>query len=359
MSNLPKAKLTKMQLVELAAVKAGAQDAQGSVVLKSAVDRSEANVRVQKKSALTTSAAGHTHLLYGVDDAMAGTTSYESTYVAGEPRDHYTGHCHPWLRGEDGAITVGEAMGHTHAIDALSVMLEKSAEGNSTAAPVVSTVTDMDLETLKKQLAAAIAFGALTDAEKAHHNALPEHERETFVGKSATDRAAVVKAAHEVVYTCSDGTVVLKSHGDLALSQAKRADKAIELANVEKAARELTELKKRATETLGMFPGDEGGAVALLKAAEGISDEKLRGEAVQALKAANAAFVQLAKASGVSDGAGEAKSVDAEKAFYDGVATYADKHKIADHGLALEKFLGTTEGLALKRKYDATRAYGH
>lgn len=375
---MKRAKIVKMKLHELAGVDAGAQDVQGTVILKRKEESSEpaappkehiTPVAVEKRSALTTSAAGHTHLLYGLDDTLAGTTSYESMYEEGQPRDHYTGHCHPWIRNEDGTITVGEAMGHSHEVGAMSASLKAAAKGNSTAAPVVSSVTTMsnvnadvdalkgEVASLKKQLADAQALANLTDAEKIHRATLPEHEREVFVAKSATERAEIVKSANEVVYTCADGTVVLKSQGPAMLAMAKRADDALKMAQAEKAARELTELTKRATDALGGLSCSVAAKVALFRAAEVIEDTAVRDEAVGALKTMAHAEKLAGSMSGVAGSPVQAEG-DALAEFNAGVLKFAEKHAIKDQGAALEKFLDTPEGLALKRKYDASRAYG-
>ena len=117
---------------------------------------------------------------------------------------------------------------------------------------------------------------------------------------------ADIAKADPVVHKTASGVEVRKSHGELALMLAKQADanaeqvaKATELANVEKTARELTELKKRASETMPNLAGSDDVHCAILKAVESISDEKLRGEAVTALKAANDAAKTRTVAKGI------------------------------------------------------------
>ena len=80
---MKRARITKMKLDELAAVDSGAQAIQGTVVLKRKVEtpagtpqqKPKPMTTVEKRSALTTATLGHTHLVYGIDDSAAGTTS--------------------------------------------------------------------------------------------------------------------------------------------------------------------------------------------------------------------------------------------------------------------------------------------
>lgn len=423
MPKMKRAKIVKMHLDELAGVDEGAQAEAGDVILKRR-DQPAVPVTTTKRSALTTAVLGHTHLLTGIDDAQAGTTSSERH---NEPpgSDSYTAyHSHPWVRTEDGSVLIGEVAGHTHEIattagalttksiagarkklnDAIErherhmdgsestsessqrkLMMEmkaalaelddvvekgKAAHGNSTTAnggPNVSVIKEhampnteheMQIADLKKQLAAAQALANLTDAEKIHRATLPDGERDAFVAKSAAERQEIVKAANEVVHTCADGTLILKSHGELALKFAKQADEALKTAKAEKAARELSELTKRATDALRGLSCSDAAKVALFKAAESIEDDKVRAEAIEACKS----MARAEKLAGSMSGVGASNEIPAGEdplaKFNAGVAAYAEKHSIKDQGVALEKFLGTTEGLALKRAYDATRAYG-
>lgn len=345
---------------------------------------------IEKRSALTTSVLGHAHLIGYLDDAMAGTTSYESLHDPNTPRDHYTGHSHPWVRGEDGLVSIGEAMGHTHEVGALSASLAKSdnkitvsidpaaftraltepagarvlaalGANKSTTANVVPTVktnTEMPMPDntadqtkiadLEKKLTATRKLSA---DEHAVWQSLSGGDADAFLAKSTADRATQVAEfakGREVEYTADDGTVYTKRDDARLVKMAKTAD-------TERRARVDAELAKRADADLGNFIGETADKVALLKSFKWL-DEAQRDAVEKMIKSADAALALAAKMQGVTEG--PANEGDALAKFNAGVDAFAKKNDIKDPGLALEKFLGTKEGLALKKSYDATRAYG-
>jgi hypothetical protein len=272
-------------------------------------------ISLVKRACLTTAAAGHTHMISGIDDAMCGSTSNET--MPGVGADYYgRWHSHPWIRGEDGSITIGEQEGHTHEMAGSSSSVKRAPEpvasGKSTTAPPaakVSTTTQesnqmSDTATLRKQLSIALT---LTDAQRLHAVTLDDAERDTFLAKSAGDRETIVKAAQEadpVLYTRTDGTgaVIRKSQGQLLADVAKQADQAMALAAGEVAKRQDVELQKRADTVLKHFAKPVAVRAAILKAVDGIADEKVRAEALESLAGADAACAELAKAQGVSPG---------------------------------------------------------
>lgn len=429
-----RARVIKMRLDELAAVDVGAQEAQGTVVLKrgreSDVAKSVAGARknlkaaiarherhmdgtedtdeksqqkmmdemkaalaeldvkqddemdmkkrapteTKKRSALTSSDLGHSHLLYGIDDAMAGTTSHESTYVEGQNRDHYYyGHCHPWVRSDDGSISVGEAMGHTHSVGVMSAALEKrttdekSADAEKQRAAAANKSTQV---TPTHEGRDTMKLVVLTEAQKSHYDTLTGSDAEKFLEKSMLERDADVEKARasDVVVFKGEltGIEVRKSHGEFARKlaetsekNAEAAKKATESAEAEKAAREAETYKARAKAELGYLVGSDAVKAKVLQSIDGrivpyTAEE--RDEALRMLKGADEIAKSQTHAPGYNPG--DARETDALAEFNAGVAKYAEKNDIKDQGLALERFLGTTEGLALKKKYDATRAYG-
>lgn len=343
MAKLPRAKLTKLLLCELAAVPMGAQSVQGTVVLKSAAPGAKPMSSTKKRSAITTAVMGHTHLIGGIDDMQSGCTSSERTYEAGVHSDsYYAYHSHPWVRAEDGSILLGEAAGHTHEIAQAAASLEKSAANKSTHSSTPTKVEPMKLV-------------ILTEAQKAYYDKLSSADAETFIAKSHSDREVDLQkaaAADPEVYKTDSGVVIRKSHGDVALMLAKQADEAMrqvakanELANTEKSARELTELKKRAKETIGNLAGSDEAHCAILKAAESIADEKLREEAITALKAANGLMVAKAKAPGVG---GELEAV--AKSAVEQLDTLTEKYaaeKNVDRPTARVAVMKTADGKRL------------
>lgn len=423
---MPKAKLTKLILDELAAVPTGAQDVQGTAILKSkdgkakqptAIEKSVSGARkwlkqaiarherhmngteatsdksqqkmmdemksaleelgvkqddeemdmkkrgeptaIAKRSALTTPQLGHTHVLYGIDDSMAGTTSHESTFVDGAPRDHYTGHCHPWVRSEDGAITVGEAMGHTHEVGMMSAPLTKAIVDEKTQATAKSQVDaltkstpaaempqvqvtkesimdpkDQQIADLQKSLG---ALRKLSTLEHALWKSLEGADADAFLAKS--DRSADLaefEKSNAVEYTAEDGTIYRKSQAPMA--------KLHKMADDERKLRLGAELKKRAADTIGALAGNDEVHVEILKAVEGIKDEAVRGAALETLKAANNAMVTKRKAPGVG---GESPTDESPVTKFNTQLAEFAKSKNMTPVKATAAFVETPEGASL------------
>ena len=276
--------------------------------------RSMLESKTKKRAALTSAAAGHTHLLHGIDDMTCGNTDGALLPGAGEYGRY---HAHPWIRNEDGTITIGEQEGHTHALGAPGIAeaaeIEPELEEeivemrNSTTAQSARNVagdtkepTPMDLATLKKHLSLALA---LPEAQRAHAATLDEIELGAFLAKSAGDRETIVKAAHDadpVLYTRPDGTAIRKSQGQMLADIAKQADQAMALAAAEVTKREQVELLKRADVELSHFAKTAGTRAAVLKAIDGIADETTRKDALEMLAGANAALKELGKPQGAN-----------------------------------------------------------
>lgn len=188
----------------------------------------------------------------------------------------------------------------------------------------------------------------LTDAQKAHLATLGKGDAKAFLAKSAADRNLEIAKALEsnpVEFTCADGTEIRKSHGPLMLKLAKQADEALKAAQVEKAAREETELRKRATDTIGALAGKDEVHMALLKSVEGIADEKVRTDAIATLKAANMAMATKSVAPGANDGS--EPSHKAPQGELDAlVAKHMAEHKV-DKTAATAAVLNTPDGARL------------
>lgn len=257
------------------------------------VDRSgAADVKAMKRARLTTDVEGHAHLFE--DGLDSGTTSGTEMFpgVDGYSRWHY----HPYVRNEDGSITIGAAMGHTH--DAAGAAAKRAPQP-ANPKPAPTTEKTMDPKILK-------AFAELTDDQVAHYRGLPADEREAFLAKSAPERAAIVKAALELDPVIEvAGRSIRKSQDPTgmvveALKRAEQAEQAAK-ANADKAAD--VELEKRATDLLGHLPGAIGVRKALLRAVEGIADEETRKGALAALAAADKALAPAFKTGGFDGGA--------------------------------------------------------
>lgn len=351
MAKLPRAKLTKLLLSELAAVPMGAQSAQGTVVLKTAMPGAKPMSSTTKRSAITTAVMGHTHLVGAIDDMQSGCTSSEKTYEPGVHSDsYYSYHSHPWVRMEDGSILLGESQGHTHEIATAAASLEKS--------PIV-TPANKSTPPITSQKVEPMKLVILTEAQKAYYDKLSTTDGEAFIAKSHADREADLQKAKDadpVIYTGeTTKTQVRRSDGALALQLAQQneanavaAKAANDLAQTEKAARELVELQKRAAATIGNLAGSDAAHCALLKAAESITDEKLREETIVALKAANGLMAKASKAKGTG-GEDVAEEVTAKEQLDSLVAKHAADHKV-DRPTATAEVMKTAEGRRLYRE---------
>jgi hypothetical protein len=302
---------------------------------------------IGKKLRLLSDEDGHTHMIDDAEDG--GSTSYAHT----EGED--MGHSHPWVRNDDGTVTVGMSDGHTHSvIQKNQTAGEAGSEEDTTMSATKNAggeqaITKEQHDALAAELALAKAYGTLTDAHKAHAAGLPEGaERNAFINKSVAERDGIVTkatSADPVVYTCADGTELRKSAGDTVIRLAKRADASDAALAVEKAERQNVELAKRAADELGNLPGDVAAKSALLKAVDGISDATARTGALALLKAANAGGAANFETNGTE--AKTTKSVgDAEVKLND-LATKRAAEASISFAKAYAEVLGTPEGRSL------------
>ena len=302
---------------------------------------------IGKKLRLLSDEDGHTHMIDDAEDG--GLTSY--SYTEGED----SGHSHPWVRNDDGTVTVGMADGHSHSVIQKSQTAgDAGSEEDTTMSATKNAggeqaITKEQHDALAAELALAKAYGTLTDAQKAYAAGLPEGaERNAFINKSVAERDAIVTkatAADPVVYTCLDGTELRKSAGDLMIRLAKRADESDRALLAEKAARQDEQIAKRAADELGNLPGDVAAKSALLKAVEGISDATARTGALALLKAANDGGASNFETTG-SAATKNAEVGDAEAKLND-LATKRAAETSVSFAKAYAEVLGTPEGRSL------------
>lgn len=211
------------------------------------------------------------------------------------------------------------------------------------------------------------------DAALAAHTELSADERKAFAAKLAAELeptlatlAAEKLAADPVVHTTKDGTAIRKSDGAVALMLAKQSDAQAEsmaaaaaTLATERAAAQLASLRNDAKALLadkGMH-GTLDVHAAILGAVRSIPDDTLRAACVQSLTAWTAGG-QTKSAPGINPELSAAPTGDGLANWNTALAAFAEKNAIKDPLVATQKFLGTPEGLAAKRAYDATRAYG-
>jgi len=332
--------------------------------------------RVAKHSLVTDEVDGHAHTINVYDDGTL-YTSYANA------ADATNGHSHAVTHDASGALVILADSGHTHRLAAgqpsvivvspdAVVVVQASAPRTpatkSTRMPAVSqpaltspgTPPETNMKTAE-QLTAEISdltkrterldrIVKLSPDQRAHFDGLTGETADEFLAKSSSDRAAIVKSladANTVEHTCLDGTVIRKSDGMLALKFAKQADEALKTANIEKAARERTELKKRADALMPHIAGTDDAHADLLGRIEAEADVAKRDAMIATIKAADAAM----KSRGSAGGAGGSDPADVSKAA--NVATFTTK--LAEFAKAAGKspaaaqidFVRTTEGAEL------------
>lgn len=237
---------------------------------------------VEKKMALTSKAAGHTHTIHYTEESQGGYTGWTDD------------HDHPFVIGADGEITIGAAMGHTHRLAQVSKSDEPTDYGEETMKDAKQLAEELskaqaEIETLKARAEKAERLASMTAAERRHYAALAPVDQSAFLAKSADERAAVVaKDAEldEVVYTTRSGIQLTKrdeQRDPTRVALAKENDTmAAEL--------ETSRLEKRAEAEIPALPATAQVRVALLKAVDAIEDEEVRKEAHRVLGAASTAL---------------------------------------------------------------------
>lgn len=363
--------------------------------------------RVIKAVAITDEVDGHQHALDL--DEPAGWCGDRQTTSWAQIEGVDTGHCHIWTFDEQtGAITIAADSGHTHTVDAVvppevlaTFMLNERADAASSAqqtlerlvdegAPVgvsvtiasrapevkstpqagarsvVITATEKSQMNLLKTVACLIA---MSDTQRAYVGKLAPDEVEPFLQKSASDRDAIVRAAGDADPIVFKGTTtnieVRASHGEFARKMAEQnennattiAKQQLEITKANE-ARQVEIYKAKAKSDIGYLAGSDDAKVALLKAIDGIADEKVRGEVTTALKAADAVAKELGKPKGANPGEDAEGAAPLEK-FEAGITKYALDHKLANRLDAYEPFLKTAEGKALKADYDDQHPSNH
>jgi hypothetical protein len=365
---IPKAKLTKVIIDEVAGVPVGAQEIQGTAILKSKDPHAKPPTAFEKRSALTTSTDGHTHLLYGLDDAMSGTTTWETMPNSSS----YSGHSHPWVRDEQGKIVVGEAMGHTHEVGAMSAAIAKSGADKSTQAiavphggPTTATPTEKTampteqenkITDLTKRNERLERIAKMSGVQKAHFDTLTGDDADAFIAKSNTERDTILadvakrnEEANKVVYVSKSTGDVYRAKDDTRLvDMAKRMDE--QHVSIEK-----SNIRKRAVEVLGGMPGaDEVHDLIIGSVLKSGAKQEEIDAAIECLKGMKSTSSVGKRAAGANPG-NDPVAGDPWDALQDGLSTFCKAKNIPDDKAwteGLDAFAQTPEGAVLKRAYD-------
>lgn len=349
---------------------------------------------LRKQVVLTSETDGHQHTIDLDDPADSWSEQLSTSYQTAEGADGQ--HCHAWVYDPtSGAVTIGTDGGHTHDVSDLvptdvmaraaareidesddavpvAVPVEESSgstinvviAARDTAAkstpPVVVTEPALTSKELPKMQLAKIlaAILAATASQQGYLAKLAPDEVEPFFAKTPAEREAIMKAAIDADAPIFKGELtgveVRKSDGALALQLAKQneanaAANAKLQAEVTKAqlATEQVTLEKRADGELGAFAKSVQVRAAILKAIDAIADEAVRKEALEAVKAANVAMLELGKAIGLNPNT-DAQNAETPLAKFNAkLAEFAKAKGVADPRLATSAFMATAEGSAL------------
>lgn len=348
--------MRKVELTKLAVVKAGAHEGAAVSLIKSAVvdalkvakgslPFAHLATPVAKRSpAMTTAVQGHQHLIGDLDE-KDGFTSWETA-----SGDQY-GHSHPWVRGSNGTIVIGEANGHSHEIEETTMPtdIEKAQTDLATARADFAK-----RESVLKSL--LVALVALPPDQAAFAKRLKGDELEQFLGKPEADRAALAKPIHK-----SERTGRLFYAGEEQLAEMQKDSDALaeKLAKSEQTAEAAT-FEKRAAVEIPNLRGTPEQKGALLKAVEGIADEATRKVAVECLKSASQAMASLFVRPGIGGGiAPIAASADNPEAKLDALALEIQKAEGGEakcsFAKAYDMALSRPDGAALYAEIDAAK----
>lgn len=185
------------------------------------------------------------------------------------------------------------------------------------------------------------ALAAMTDAQKAHYQSLPEAEQADFLKLDGASRDLIVKSAAvaDETHTMLDGTVIAKSAAGALYATVKSQDLQM------RKMREEQEMQKAIGTVATDFGNIPGEPLAKAKAvmALGALDAASRTLITDTLKAADALFKArhqpVAEAGGDADVSAEAKLDNLAKA-------HAAAHNVS-HAVATAAVLKTEQGRAL------------
>lgn len=337
------------EISEISAVDMPAQAEAQAQVIK---NNGKVNDLVKTNSAILTSVAdGHTHLV--LLEEGNGTLNSGHTY---SNCDDHNYHQHPWVRNDDGSITVGEADGHTHEITQLEGNNDMSKfDSNSKASTPAGAESEVNkqlkdrddkIAALEAKLAKNEALAGLNAVERAHYDTLGEDAKSGFLSKSREDRMQDISKAserNEVVYTDIEGTEYTKSDDPRMVSLAKRNDELIKKSRADQLELEKAELRKRVESDFSHLPGTIEDNMEMLKAIESIPDEEVRKRSIESLKAQNSAMTKVYTTVGTS---AQPTETSAQGKLEKMAKDHAEKHSTT-YEIAYSKVLTTTAGREL------------
>jgi hypothetical protein len=301
-------------------------------IVKAATVTPDTLMWIRKDAVLTSLSAGHQHVI-DPDEDLDDDRDRGWTGHATKAGDDYP-HCHAFIVDDKtGKIEIAANDGHSHDVDlvidravtadaanASTAQVMENVErrapkwargavaGQNTPGPLASIGKDKENAMDPKKQAELEALAEMSDAHKAHYRTLAKRDQEAFVGLTASQREALVKAAGDsdpVVYKCDDGTEIRKSHGQIAERLARANDANAEKLRKQEERAERAEAEAKATKLMKSYPGDIGIRARILKAVEKEFSGKDDGDALKAAMASIAAGERaLAKRSAIGKRAG-------------------------------------------------------
>lgn len=270
---------------------------------------------------------GHQHLLDGSE--KTGRTTHDVS--AGEEFSH----SHATLMMPDGSIKILMAEGHDHEVET-----SKSATGGGQSNPEKESTMDADtkktaddgavtqeqLDKAEARAERAEKVAELTDEQKSYFKGLGESEQGEFLQLDSDGRQNEVdkaRADDPVVYKDLDGNEYRKSDDERVVSAVKRADAAEKRSRENEEKAQKADLTKRAGD-LKFVKGEDEVKVALLKAIDGIEDEKLRKGCLEIVAQANSGLKDAFEKRGTAFA--DAPSGDAEAEYEKKAQEYAKTH---------------------------------
>lgn len=263
---MPKGKKRRLDVIKISEISACPKPAQPgatATITKAVIAKRNGEKRtgvIGKNVRMTTAHDGHQHIVDLTDwdgnFINGGTTSWAKSDGDDE------GHSHPWIFDENGALAIGEALGHRHDIEGVSKSLNPNGEkpmklkksllattagltgliakfgtddakdwGDAEHTAIRKAAVELDVvgllpadgelaiqkadygddedakkkadakkeaDELKKRVAKSEAIVALTGIQKSHYDGLDADAQDEFLALDADDRDAAIAKANEI-----------------------------------------------------------------------------------------------------------------------------------------------------------------
>ena len=360
--------LRKIKIDEISLVDRPMHQGAGVAILK----RADA-VQMEKRIALTTMTAGHTHSL--ITDMEGGERQIGITSFV-------EGHTHDWVMDKAGNILIAEVEGHSHAI---GILIQKCVDDISDILPEEGPLADLlhkgvqtasvsetnkevkmtdeekkaaeiakedldkavsERDSMQKRAERSEAIAKLSSELKKYFDEQNDSGQDEFLGKTSEEQAEILKnakAADPVVYTATDGRTFNKSADTNLVAEVKRGD-AMEKELAEgKVIAKRADFEKRAAAELGHLSGDSMIKADLLEAVALLPQEKQE-KALEILKSQDAGMAAAMTRIGASDAPDADKGAEAQM---ETLASKIAKDEKIDQPQAYERMLKTEEGMKL------------